>query len=116
MPTDAQVSIKAGHVTKNGMLWINVLAAPVLVTAPIILAVAVVGTLLVYVPGIYIGTVTSTDVQFLRNGIAIAGATNPLGYTPVLGDVGASITVQETVHNGPSSALMVTSNSVTVTL
>lgn len=116
MPSDVQVSIKAGHIAGNGMLWVNVLAAPTLVTAPLIVALAVVGTLLVYVPGIYLGTVTSTTVQWMKNGVAIAGATSILGYIPVAGDLGATISVQETVMNGATSALVEVTNGVVVTL
>lgn len=89
---------------------------PVLITAPLLVTAGLVGTLLTYVPGIYAGIVTTITVQWMKNGVAISGATSPLGYIPVLGDVGAQITVQETVMNGSSPLLVTSSNGVSVTL
>ena len=56
---------------------------------------ATVGSVLTVAPGTWSVTGTSVGYQWLRNGVPIAGATNP-SYTQVLADVGRKVSVRIT--------------------
>lgn len=98
MPTMTQVAaavlgIAAGLSGSGGG------TAPTLLVAPQIVSNMVVGIPMSVVPGVYMGTVTSRNYQWLKGGVNIAGATAST-YTAVTGDAQGVITVIETVNGG----------------
>jgi hypothetical protein len=87
--------------------------APVSQTAPSISGNAVRGSILNCSAGTWTNSPTSFAFQWLRNGQAIPGSTNPT-YTLVEADVGAQITCRVTASNAGGSNSR-TSSSVTPT-
>ena len=84
-------------------------AAPTVVTAPVITGTPVVGNVLECTPGVYAGNpVPTVTRQWYRGSVAIPGATG-LAYTLVSADLSAIIKCVETPQNSVSS-LLVTSN------
>lgn len=82
-----------------------VLMAPTVLVSPSITgSAAQVGVPLTLVPGAYAGNPTPSvaPAVWKRNGVAISGATGNT-YTPVVADVGATLTVSETATNTEGS-------------
>lgn len=75
---------------------------PVNSLLPMISGIAKVGVPLTAYPGIWTGNPTFT-YQWLKGGVNIAGATTNT-YTPVVGDVGAAISVKVTATNTTGTA------------
>ncbi|MDX0251150.1 histidine kinase [Sinorhizobium meliloti] len=77
-------------------------AAPANTVLPAISGVAQVGQVLTAYPGVWTAAPAFT-YQWKKGGVNIAGATEPT-YTPVVGDVGAAITVAVTGTNSAGAA------------
>lgn len=78
--------------------------SPVNTVAPTITGTAQVGQVLTRTTGTWTGSPTPTYTQqWYANGAAISGATGTT-YTPVVGDVGKTITVRVTATNANGSA------------
>lgn len=81
---------------------VNGIGSPSNTTAPVITGTAQVGQTLTATPGIWSGDPVLT-YQWSADGAAISGATG-VTYVPVVGDVGAVITVTEKAANDKGSA------------
>lgn len=84
--------------TVPGHIWWNTISGVPVISIPPIIITGVVGLPIIYTQGIYIGNGITITRQWYRNGVAISGQVGT-SYTPMLGDVGASITVVETATN-----------------
>lgn len=88
------------------------LAAPTTVIAPTITGSSTLGGVLSIVStGVYTGSPTSLNKQWMRNGVAISGA-NGDTYPTVIGDLTANITLQITPVNGVGTGSPTTSNAI----
>lgn len=104
------LSIRETATNSNGSVnstsnSLTVAQAPSFSAAPVILGTPTVGTPVAYTAGTSSGSPTPTrSQQWLLDGVAISGATNPT-YTPVSGDVGSGrLSVRETATNLAGSA------------
>jgi len=80
---------------------------------PMITGTAQVGQVLTANPGTWTPAPTTFSYQWLRNGVAIAGATGAT-YTPVAADVGTTLTVRVTGTPAGATQASATSAGVTV--
>ena len=93
-----------GSTTANSAATSNVLAlAPTNTTAPAISGTAQVGQTLTCSQGTWSNAPTSYAYQWMRNGVAISGATAST-YTPVAADVGNPLTCTVTATNSGGTA------------
>jgi len=81
-------------------------------TPPTISGGTVVGNTLTASPGTWTNNPSSFSYQWLRGGVAIAGATGSL-YTTTQADIGSTIAVTVTAHNSTGTSNSVTSASTT---
>lgn len=82
----------------------NLPEAPANTAAPAITGTAQVGQVLTVTPGTWDGVAAPTlSYQWNADAVAIEGATGTT-YTPVVGDIGAVITVTETARNWKGEA------------
>lgn len=84
---------------------VNVTSVPAFTAAPVILGTPTAGTPVAFTQGTVTGSPTPTRTrQWLRNGVAISGATGTT-YTPVEADIGTGIlSVRETATNSAGAA------------
>jgi Lambda phage tail tube protein, TTP len=110
-PVDDKITATASFKV-TGAVTQSAAAAPTNVILPAVSGVPQVGVVLTALPGDWTGTGQFT-YQWKKSGVNIGGATAST-YTPVVGDIGAPISVAVTGTNSAGSATATSTNTINV--
>lgn len=99
-PSSSEIAVYGGRGLGSAPVF---LAPPVNTVAPVVSGTATIGGELLTTNGTWTGKGLVYTYQWLRNGVAIGGATS-FGYVQVALDIGRSITCRVTATNGAGSA------------